>query len=32
MTFAAARKLLLAIPGVDEGPCYGTPGFRVRGK
>ncbi len=32
MTFAAARKLLLAFPGVDEGPCYGTPGFRVRGK
>jgi len=32
MTFAAARKLLLAFPGVDAGPCYGTPGFRVRGK
>ena len=28
----AARRLLLALPGVEEGPCYGTPGFRVRGK
>jgi len=26
------RRLLLALPGVEEGPCYGTPGFRVRGK
>ena len=30
--FRAARRLLLALPGVEEGPCYGTPGFRVRGK
>jgi hypothetical protein len=29
---AAVRKMLLALPGVEEGPCYGTPGFRVRGK
>jgi len=27
-----ARGVLLALPGVEEGPCYGTPGFRVRGK
>lgn len=26
------RRLILALPGVEEGPCYGTPGFRVRGK
>lgn len=32
VTVAAARKLLLSFPGVEEGPCYGTPGFRVRGK
>jgi hypothetical protein len=28
----AARHILLSFPGVQEGPCYGTPGFRVRGK
>jgi len=26
------RRLALALPGVEEGPSYGTPGFRVRGK
>lgn len=26
------RRLVRALPGVEEGPCYGTPGFRVRGK
>jgi hypothetical protein len=26
------RRIALALPGVEEGPCYGTPGFRVRGK
>jgi hypothetical protein len=26
------RASLLALPGVTEAPCYGTPGFRVRGK
>ena len=26
------RRLLLAFPGVEEGPCYGTLGFRVRGR
>lgn len=32
MTEETVRRLLLALPGVEEGPCYGTPGFRVRGK
>jgi hypothetical protein len=32
MKFESVRRLLLALPGVEEGPCYGTPGFRVRGK
>jgi hypothetical protein len=26
------RRIALALPGVEAGPCYGTPGFRVRGK
>jgi len=26
------RASLLALPGVTQAPCYGTPGFRVRGK
>lgn len=29
---AAVRNMLFALPGVEEAPCYGTPGFRVRGK
>ena len=28
----SARRMMLAFPGVEEGPCYGTAGFRVRGK
>jgi len=32
VTVEGARQLLLSFPGVEEGPCYGTPGFRVRGK
>ena len=32
LTLTAVRRLALAFPGVEEGPCYGTPGFRVRGK
>ena len=24
--------MLLGFPGMEEGPCYGTAGFRVRGK
>ena len=26
------RRLFDALPGVEEGPSYGTPGFRVRKK
>ena len=26
------RHFALALPGVEEEACYGTPGFRVRGK
>jgi hypothetical protein len=32
VTADTARQLLMSFPGVEEGPCYGTPGFRVRGK
>src|SRR5258708_40022734 len=32
MTCQQVRRVLLSCPGVEEGPCYGTPGFRVRGK
>ena len=32
VTVRTTRSLLLALPGVEEGPCYGTPGFRVRRK
>lgn len=32
VTFQSVRRLALALPEVEEGPCYGTPGFRVRGK
>ena len=32
VTVQTARALLLSFPGVEEGPCYGTPGFRVRRK
>jgi hypothetical protein len=32
VTVAATRQLLLGFPGVEEGPCYGTAGFRVRRK
>lgn len=32
MTLATVRRLLLALPGVEEGSSYGAPGFRVRGK
>ena len=31
-TLATVRRLFTALPGVEEGPCYGTPGFRVRGR
>ncbi len=32
MTFETVRRLALTLPGVEEGTCYGTPAFRVRGK
>ncbi|MGH7531662.1 MAG: MmcQ/YjbR family DNA-binding protein [Gemmatimonadales bacterium] len=32
MTPAAVRKAILAFPGVEEGPSYGTRGFKVKGK
>ena len=32
VSLRAVRRLLLTLPGVEEGPCYGTPGFRVKGK
>src|SRR5258708_20778664 len=32
LTFAAVRKVALALPGVEEGTSYGTPAFKVRGK
>ncbi len=30
VTFETVRRLFLALPGVEEGLSYGTPGFRVR--
>lgn len=30
--FETVREILGGLPGVEEGPCYGTPGFRVKGK
>jgi hypothetical protein len=32
VTYETVRSFALALPGVEEGPCYGTPGLRVRGK
>ena len=32
MTFDEVRAIALSLPGVEEGPCYGTPGLRCRGK
>ena len=32
VTFESVRRFALGLPGVVEGPCYGTPGFRVKGK
>ena len=30
--FATARRLALSFLGVEEGTCYGTPAFRVKGR
>lgn len=32
ITHQEIRSIALSLPGVEEGPCYGTPGFRVRKK
>lgn len=32
VTYETVREIALALPGVEEGPCYGTPGLRVKGK
>jgi hypothetical protein len=32
VTPVAARRMALRMPETIEGPCYGTPGYRVRGK
>jgi hypothetical protein len=32
MTLESVRRIALALPGVEEGTSYCTPGFRVRGK
>jgi len=32
VTYEAVRKIALALPGVEEGLCYGTPALRVKGK
>jgi len=32
LNYSAVRELALALPQVEEGTCYGTPAFRVKGK
>jgi hypothetical protein len=32
VSLRTVRRLLLTLPGVEEGPCYGTPGFRIKGR
>lgn len=32
VSFDTVKRLALAFPGVEEGTCYGTAAFRVRGK
>jgi hypothetical protein len=32
VTLETIREIALALPETAEGPSYGTPGFRVRGK
>ncbi len=31
-TFETVRRIALTLPGVEEGTCYGTPAFRVKGR
>jgi hypothetical protein len=32
LTFDTVRQLGLALPGVEEGTCFGAPALKVRGK
>lgn len=32
VTFETVREIFAEMPGVEEGLCYGTPGFRVKKK
>jgi len=32
VTWTTVRRLGLALPGLEEGLCFGTPALRVRGK
>ncbi len=32
LSFTDVRRIALALPGVEEAPWYGTPGFKVKGK
>src|SRR5262249_29519550 len=32
LTLDTVRELFAKLPAVDEGPCYGTPGFRIKKK
>lgn len=32
VTFETVRALMSALPGVEEGLSYGTPGFKVKGR
>ena len=32
LTFAAVRKMGLALPGVEEGTAYGSPALKLRGQ
>ena len=31
-TFETVRQIARTLPGAEEGTCFGTPAFRVRGK
>ena len=32
VTLEDVRAILLSLPGVEEEPCYGTPGYRLKKK